>query len=194
MATHKLFIDNYSVTKYRVGNARSVEYSYDCDKHRLDIFWRDEKVFSKDNVMPGDAFYVTCDGGAPAIEALNLPKHPSDLLMYILGFGKGIRSHNKRAFMAALGRERIKKFADDRDEYYFDGEHYDFRYYKDPKGRIYHLSAFIACDLSRDEYFEILTEWPYEIRYPRVFLRHVFREKFELSDRDIDDIFRIWDR
>lgn len=193
MATHKLFIGNYSVTKYKVGNARSVEYSYDSDEHRLEIFWRDEKVFSKDNVMPGDAFYVTCDGGSPAIEALHFPKHPSDLLMYILGFGKGMRSHNKRAFRAALGRERIAKFAEDRIEYRFDGKHYDFRYYKDPKGHIYHLSAFIACDLSREEYLEILTEWPYEIRYPRVFLKQIFKDKFNLNDKDISKIFKIWD-
>ena len=42
MATHKIFIGNYSVTKQKVGNARSVEYNYDYDKYTLEIFWRDE--------------------------------------------------------------------------------------------------------------------------------------------------------
>lgn len=193
MATHKIFIGNYSVTKQKVGNARSVEYSYDYNKYILEIFWRDECVFSKESVMPGDAFYVQCDGDKPIVDSLHLPEHPSDLLMFILGFGKGKRSHNKRTFKAALGRERLAQAGDDRVEYYFNGRHYDFRYYKDPKGKIYHLSAFIACALSRDEYLEILSEWPYEIRYPRVFLRKIFTTNFKLSDKDVNTIFKAWD-
>ena len=193
MATHKIFIGNYSVTKHKVGNARTTEYSYDSEEQILEIFWRDECIFSKSNVEPGDAFIVACNGDKPKVDIMHLPFRLDDSTMFLLGFDSGKRRHNKRAFGSTLGQNRIKLAAGDREEYYFDGKHYEFRYLKDSKGRIYHLAALIEKGITKSEYYEILTEWPYDIRYPRYFVKKLLVTRFNFSDKEIREIFKIWD-
>ncbi|MBR3322840.1 hypothetical protein IKG13_02160 [Candidatus Saccharibacteria bacterium] len=194
MAKHKIFIGDYNVTKIRLGDSKSTDYSYDSHTQVLQIFWRGKEVSRRENVQPGEAFMVICDGSEPKLNVLHLPKHPNDFLMYILGFGNGLRCHNWNKFDKTLEEQRRIKLTKDRTEYHFSGDFYYFSFCEDKAGKPYHLAAIIEDDLDSEEYLEILSEWPYPIRYPRAFLRVAFKERFGISNRKIDKLFDEWDK
>lgn len=194
MAKHKIYIGDFGVTKIKLGDSKSTDYSYDTATKCLQIFWRGEEIIRRENVQPGEAFIVTCDGSEPKLDIMHFPKHPNDFLLYILGFGNGLRCHYWNQFDDVLEEQRRIKNAKDRTEYHFSGENYYFSFLEDKSGKPYHLAAIIEKKLSPEEYYEILSEWPYPIRYPRAFLRVAFKERFGISNRKIDKLFDEWDK
>lgn len=194
MAIHKIFIGDYNISKIRLGNSRSTDYSYSTDTYCLQIFWRGEEIICQEDVHPGDAFIVSCDGSEPKLNRLFLPKHPNDFLMYILGFGNGLRCHDWDTYNRVVEEQRKKKLTRDRTEYKFSGDSYYFSFCEDAAGRTYHLAAIMLEKLEPEEYLEILSDWPYPIRYPRPFLRTAFKERFKISNRKIDKLFDEWEK
>ena len=192
MANHKIFIGNYGVVRNRVGDSRSTDYSYSPDKQLLELYWRGELVKQVSRVFPGDAFIVTCDGEEPQISEMHFPKHPNDYLMYILGFGSGLRCHRRDFYKKALGAQRMTKLTNGRTEREFKGEHYIFNVCEDSAGKPYHLAAIIDADLSAKDYTKILREWPYQIRYPQDFLQIAFANIFGMNEKEISTVFEAW--
>lgn len=193
MAKHKIYIGNYGIGKMRLGDSRSTDYSYDSNSGLLQIYWRGEEVARCENVRAGDAFIVTCEGGEPQLSEMHLPRHPNDFLMYILGFGPGLRCHRWDYYDRALKEQRAAKLIDGRIEREFSGAHYTLNVCEDSDGKPYHLAGMMVGDLSTDEYLEILLNWPYKVRYPHEFLRAAFQRYFRFGEKDIEQVFKAWD-
>ena len=195
MSKHKIYIGKSSISKVRLGDARSTDYSYDATTKTLTIYWQGEEVASWENAVVGDAFIVTCDGGAPKLDKMHFPKKPDDFLMYILGFGNGMRCHDWDSYNEALEIQRKAKLINGRKEYEFSTEddRYVFSFCEDHKGRIFHLAAIIPQQLTAEEYAIILAEWPYPIRYPKTFLREAMIRRFGIDKKQVEKIISSWD-
>ena len=193
MAKHKIFIGEYGVDRMRLGDSRSTDYSYDSDANVLTIYWCGKEVARCKNAEAGDAFLVICGGGEPQLQELHFPKHPNDFLMYIMGFGSGMRCHRWDYFDRALAEQRKAKLTADRTEYEISDQNFEFHVCEDKDGKPYHLAGIIIKDLDAEEYCRILCDWPYPIRYPNEFLRIAFRRKFGMNAEQTDRVFRTWD-
>jgi hypothetical protein len=192
MAKHKVYICNYDVSKIRVGDSRSTDYSYNLETETLTVWWRGHEVIRRDNVRPGDAFIISCYGGEPTMEKLHLPRSSNDFLLYILGFGNGLRCHDWRSYDEALATQRALKLLPGRTEYMLSGRYYALNVCEDSAGRPYHLAGIITEDLMPSEYLEILLDWPYEVRYPHDYLRIVIGKRLLLTEKQIDKVYRRW--
>jgi hypothetical protein len=173
-----------------VGDARSTDYSYDVDDELLTIYWRGEEVIHRQNVIPGDVFVVTCHGDKPKLEPMHFPRSANDMLLYILGFGNGLRHHSVEFYVKSYNEERKNKMRRGYVEREFVGTKYRLNVCEDMDGKVYHLASLIQDKLTPNEFTEILLSWPYRVPYPADFLERVFRERFGMNTIMIERVLQ----
>lgn len=185
MANQKLYLTELVETPTQLGNSMSTTYQYQGGKLR--IYWKG-RLLHEQPAKIGDAFHVNVDGGYLQIHPLKLPKAPSQLVLWLVGVPRPLRTTNREAYNAIANRERKANgwWAHEPWSYPY-GNGWSIAMCNRPDcGGIHWVCAYInPAKFNKGMAIEILKTADIQSDCPLQFAETVLRERLGFSDANI---------
>ena len=191
MAKHLVFAKNTEGKRMDVGMSTSL--SFDPVSGTLAVYWKRGEPTVIEGVAEGDPIWISCKGSTPDVRKAKLPRRKASLLAWILGFPKEIRTFSEEEYQNLIGRQRKQNSWWNYQEYTREGRGWALAICNRADcGGIHMLACFVSDEAAADKESvkDILTAWG-ELRwisFPRPFVERILRERFGLTESDLEGI------
>lgn len=190
MSTRYLMITSDNMTLQQVSGTFST--SFEVVEGTLYTHWKGERSKGLP-VQVGDFLHLSCGGGLPVVSPVQAPRRKADVLPWLLGFPKRLRTSSQTAFKELLEQQRQRNDWWNYQERRYAGDGYEFVRGNHPGcGGYEAVASYIDGAQKIDKTFvaKVLGGGGVNaaIVFPRAFAEKILMDRFEFTSDELAEL------